>query len=475
MIAWAIETLVASTVLMLVVLLIRRPVARTFGARVAYALWLLPALRMVMPPLPQPLIETAPIAPLPGLVNAALLGRVPTFSAPTSTTIDWMPIIGAFWAIGALLSLTLFLFAYRRLSDHVHRAGVVTGEAAGIPIIVSPFVEGPLAIGLWRRAIVLPADHSTRYSACELDLAIRHEAAHHHGLDLIANTVALAVRAIHWFNPVAIIAHRAFRADQEMACDARVLANGSSDLRCDYLQTLLKTACAPSTPGVSAMRTGQLKERLRMIGRRQATGRHMLAGGVVTSAIIAFGLGLTASGSAVAQAVADVADQHAAPMLALGGVTIDTVDDPELPAKVSAAHRIKVEAKDRKAASDAVEARADAAEAVAAAHAAQAEAAADAVDAVAVADLAQAEAAEAVSHVSNIRANCDRGVRRSLEANGRTIVICVPDRAEIQKSVLASLRATRASLARDTQMIDVRAEVLRSLDEAIKRIEKDGI
>jgi beta-lactamase regulating signal transducer with metallopeptidase domain len=39
------EALLASTLLMVFVLGIRRPVARRFGAHVAYALWALPALR----------------------------------------------------------------------------------------------------------------------------------------------------------------------------------------------------------------------------------------------------------------------------------------------------------------------------------------------------------------------------------------------------------------------------------------------
>jgi bla regulator protein blaR1 len=52
MMGWFIDTLIASSVLMGLVLLLRRPVAHRFGPRVAYALWLLPALRMVLPPLP---------------------------------------------------------------------------------------------------------------------------------------------------------------------------------------------------------------------------------------------------------------------------------------------------------------------------------------------------------------------------------------------------------------------------------------
>ena len=52
MTGWAIETIVASTLLMLLVLALRGPVRKAFGPHMAYALWLLPLVRMLMPPLP---------------------------------------------------------------------------------------------------------------------------------------------------------------------------------------------------------------------------------------------------------------------------------------------------------------------------------------------------------------------------------------------------------------------------------------
>jgi bla regulator protein BlaR1 len=45
MIGWIIETCVASTLLMLLVLALRGPVRRAFGAQMAYALWLMPVIR----------------------------------------------------------------------------------------------------------------------------------------------------------------------------------------------------------------------------------------------------------------------------------------------------------------------------------------------------------------------------------------------------------------------------------------------
>lgn len=47
----ALETLLAVSALLLIVLVLRRPVARQFGAGVVYLLWAIPAARFFLPPL----------------------------------------------------------------------------------------------------------------------------------------------------------------------------------------------------------------------------------------------------------------------------------------------------------------------------------------------------------------------------------------------------------------------------------------
>ena len=50
----ALQTLIAVSVLLAVILAFRKTVARYFGASVAYALWLIPLARLVLPPLSVP-------------------------------------------------------------------------------------------------------------------------------------------------------------------------------------------------------------------------------------------------------------------------------------------------------------------------------------------------------------------------------------------------------------------------------------
>ena len=48
--SWLVDTLVTTAALIALVLVLRRPVARMFGPGLAYALWILPLLRLALPP-----------------------------------------------------------------------------------------------------------------------------------------------------------------------------------------------------------------------------------------------------------------------------------------------------------------------------------------------------------------------------------------------------------------------------------------
>ena len=69
MIAWIAVNMIWASAAMLLVLAIRAPVARLFGAGPAYALWIIPLFRLVMPPLPA-LGADLPLLPAPDLILA---------------------------------------------------------------------------------------------------------------------------------------------------------------------------------------------------------------------------------------------------------------------------------------------------------------------------------------------------------------------------------------------------------------------
>lgn len=337
MIGWLIETTVAVTLLMAMVLLLRAPVARSFGAGWAYALWAVPALRLVLPPLPQ----LAPDLYLPPVIlfiptAADMAAPLPAEAGPG----QWVPFMLAMWAGGAVIFLILQWLGYRaflgRIRDSARPAR--PPRFGGIRTWISDFVDGPLAIGVIERRIVLPGDFSRRYNPVERRLALEHELVHHKRGDIWWNLVATLVLAIFWFNPVAWLAFRAFRSDQELACDAAVARAASLDERCDYARALVKSASRPGLIAACALNpAGELKRRLRMM-RKHRSSRLRSTGGVV--ALAAFATAGFAVGSGgrppVAAAAADYAFAPAAAAAASAPVLAAAAPAPEPSAVVTA-------------------------------------------------------------------------------------------------------------------------------------------
>lgn len=294
-------TTVAVSLLIVIVLAIREPVARRFGANMAYALWLLPALRLIMPPLPSNL---SPFGWIHFDTPRALLATgtpVPASHAAPAAAPDWIPAPHAPPAspnteLGAqvstptlensgavdistfgqevtlpfdLPSLTLVLtglvvsviaFLGHTLYRQARFARLVRDEAVPAPFPVNQMAEtirkelgikkavavrssylpsSPMVMGILRPTILVPAWFHLDYTAEEQRLALTHELAHVKRGDLWALYIAHALLALQWFNPLAHVALRAFRADQEAACDATVLTRGNANPHA-YGATLLK-------------------------------------------------------------------------------------------------------------------------------------------------------------------------------------------------------------------------------------------
>lgn len=296
MIEWLLDTAISLTFLMLLVLAIRRPVAHFFGAGWAYALWLLPALRLFMPP-----IDLAPAIELPTDPSGSIEPMmVYVQEAQQSATWPWVNALLFLWLAGALLFALYQAVSYVRF---IRRLGIGSAHRADlsqkIGIIESAEVEGPLAIGLLDKWIVVPADFSTRYSSEEQRLALQHERVHHQREDILCNFAALVVLALNWFNPVAHLAFRAFRSDQELSCDAAVAARATAEDRVDYAKALVKSASKPGLVAVCPLnRADQLKRRLRMIKEHRTSKSRTLGGAVSLVTLVAGGLAFSSAGLA---------------------------------------------------------------------------------------------------------------------------------------------------------------------------------
>jgi beta-lactamase regulating signal transducer with metallopeptidase domain len=357
--AWG-DTLVTTAALVLVILLIRKPFARHFGPGLAYALWAVPALRLLLPPLPFARPEAVPATASVAEPAVALVMIAPTDAAPAAAVpvaaaepvwsfADLLPFLFAAWAAGLVAVLVAAMLSHHRFRRQV-LTGAVTLEPIGtIRLVMTDAVDGPVAFGLWRRYVAVPHDFFARYVAEERALAIDHELAHHRHGDLWANAAALLLLAVQWFNPFAWRAIRAFRFDQEAACDARVLAlvdGAPRNVRTARYATAIAKAAVGSRLSLAAPMAvhDNLQERLTMLTRQDISKKRGLVGrllvGGATLAVLATTATLVPAGIASAQS--DMAAPPAPPPPPEAPDAPLPPEAPEVPEAIGGAHRVMI-------------------------------------------------------------------------------------------------------------------------------------
>lgn len=331
------QTSLAVTFLICLVLIVRRPFAKAFGAKAAYALWLVPILRLVLPPLPSnwtlfgwiqagadpaPAVGTpaapaivqfgqagagAPMPPVepPHIVFAAPATEVSLFSAAVDAIVSVLPVLGLIWAIGAIAVLATGIIRQIRAADLVAAEGRDAGlavqtaalnvrQAIGlkrkdVAVKTSLISSGPLVLGLFRPTVLLPAWFEQDYSADEQRVALMHEMMHIKRGDLWALQAAWIGVALQWFNPFAWLALAKFRVDQEAACDADVLNSGEASPY-SYGATLVKAVritrpVAQPVQAASLPLNHALHERLSQMKQPLPTARQRFNGMLLASSV----------------------------------------------------------------------------------------------------------------------------------------------------------------------------------------------
>lgn len=283
---WGLQTGLVVSFLIGLVLIIRRPFARYFGAGAAYALWLLPALRLFMPTLTVPFLRrSAAETPAPeNFVPMSSAPELPVYNVPTETlptfTVDpntfaetsshiSTPSSGAMIAV-IWLSVAIFWFGFQlirqgafmsrmranstsvsdRLLVAINRAGEMTGLRKPPTVRLSGDVSGPMVTGLTRPLILLPKDFEVRFNREQQIFALVHEMSHIKRGDLWVALSVLGFRALFWPNPLVHYAAHKMRIDQEAACDAAVVARtGGGEATHSYAQTLVHAAKTSTQSG----------------------------------------------------------------------------------------------------------------------------------------------------------------------------------------------------------------------------------
>lgn len=195
-----------------------RPLLRRAGAGALYAAWLLVPALLLTPALPRPTAEPLRLVlAAAGPVAPAAAAGLPAPQAGASA------VALALWLAGT----AGVLLVQGRRQWRLARLGARL-----------PAGSSPALVGLLRPRVALPADFEQRFDPAQRALILAHEQVHRDRLDNLWNLIACGLTALHWWNPLAWWAARRLRADQELACDATVLAAHPA-ARADYTRALL--------------------------------------------------------------------------------------------------------------------------------------------------------------------------------------------------------------------------------------------
>lgn len=289
------QATVASSAAILLVFLLRAPLRRGFGAGAAYALWTLVPVAALAPWLPTPVVLPAELALMPvGSELQASLAPVRHASEQHGT---WL----ASWAAGAI---ALLLLQAARQWQFRRSVGALLPRADGA---WTAAVHGPAVLGLLRPRILVPQDFDLRFDAQERRLVLAHERVHLRRGDVPATALATLLQCLFWFNPLVHLALARFRRDQELACDAAVLAR-FPNARGDYARAMLNAQLtAPGLPVGCTWQSGHpLKERIMQL-KHPVPGRLRRHAGAMLALSLAVTTGLAIAGGA-AESTIPVAD-----------------------------------------------------------------------------------------------------------------------------------------------------------------------
>jgi beta-lactamase regulating signal transducer with metallopeptidase domain len=187
---------------------------------------------------------------------------------PRSVPLD----VGTLWLVGIALALIrlagghLWAAAVARrataLADTAWLADAVSARASlgvgrQVQLLTSGSIDVPAVWGVFRPKLLLPAA-AVRWTAEQRRAVLLHELAHVRRGDGAFLLVARLAAAVHWFNPLVMLAGARLRAEQERACDDLVLGTGLS--AADYAQRLcelVQQSRRPRLPMWAAPAMGQ--------------------------------------------------------------------------------------------------------------------------------------------------------------------------------------------------------------------------
>lgn len=274
------NALVASVLIL--VLIVVRLFLKKVPKAVMCLMWLLVAVKLVLPiniesaisliPSAQPIPHEIEYATRPNIqsgvnvINETINPILEKNFSPTEVVTSINPIQVALfigdtvWKLGMICML-----AYAMLSYLVLRSKVKIAIKEKDNVYKCDELDSPFILGVVRPRIYIPSGLEEEVKNCVLE----HEKAHLARLDHIWKPLGFIILAVYWFNPLCWIAYILFCKDIEMACDQKATREKDNLWKAMYCQALL--SCSVNRKMITAcpVAFGEVgvKERVKMISK----------------------------------------------------------------------------------------------------------------------------------------------------------------------------------------------------------------
>lgn len=245
--------------LIIAALLIIRLAFRKLPRKYSYALWAIPAFRLLCPIsissaisffnlfkkaevasnqmeyIAPPTEYVAPTLPQ----NPVVTPLPPTYHDPMVDVVKEVPkslslgeIAGIIWLTVAAAIILWAVISYISVRRRVKGSEKADGY------FICKNIFSPFVFGIFRPTIYLPSGLSEADTHCILE----HERTHIQRKDYLIKLLTVPILALHWFNPLVWLGIRLMTVDMELSCDEMALKSFSADFRKDYANALLNVS-----------------------------------------------------------------------------------------------------------------------------------------------------------------------------------------------------------------------------------------
>lgn len=341
------EWIVSSSVLILVIILLRYLLQGKISLRLQYTLWALVLVRLLVPvsfgstalsimnpaqqvPVVQDMetlreiggIEHTQSGNVEGYYATDYMSDFPTTIAENKsdaefsrmkTVLDVRELLIPVWKLGIAVMLVALFISNARFRQELNRRRTrLEKPDYPLPVYVTDAVETPCLFGLFSPTVYITPE--VQANPITLYHALEHELTHFRHGDHFWSVLRCMCLALHWYNPLVWAAVILSRRDAELACDEGTIRRIGESERIAYGNTLIDLTCTKRKPSVllctATTMTGSkksIKERVTLIAKKPKM-LWITVVAVILAAAVAVGCTFTGAKKATSDASGEVAD-----------------------------------------------------------------------------------------------------------------------------------------------------------------------